>query len=52
MIGVPAYRDPGEVRLAKILVMPFKKQRPTWQLSGDGEPSRSSVSDSYRKLLA
>jgi sterol desaturase/sphingolipid hydroxylase (fatty acid hydroxylase superfamily) len=52
MIGVPAYRDPGEVRLAKILVMPFKKQRPTWQLPGDGEPSRSPVPDSHRKLLA
>ncbi|HEV8719915.1 MAG TPA: sterol desaturase family protein [Candidatus Binatia bacterium] len=31
-IGVPAYRDESEVRLAEILGMPFRKQRPTWQL--------------------
>ncbi len=32
IIGVPAYREPDEVVLAKILPMPFEKQRPTWQL--------------------
>ncbi len=32
IIGVPAYREPDEVILAKILPMPFEKQRPTWQL--------------------
>jgi sterol desaturase/sphingolipid hydroxylase (fatty acid hydroxylase superfamily) len=32
IIGVPAYREPGEVVLAKILAMPFEKQRPSWQL--------------------
>jgi len=32
VIGVPAYRDPAEVSLPKITVMPFKKERPSWQL--------------------
>jgi len=32
IIGVPAYREPDEVILSKILPMPFEKQRPTWQL--------------------
>ncbi len=32
IIGVPAYREPRQVDLAKILAMPFEKQRPHWQL--------------------
>jgi sterol desaturase/sphingolipid hydroxylase (fatty acid hydroxylase superfamily) len=42
-IGVPAYRDPQELTLVKILRMPFGKQRPTWRLPGDGEPERGSL---------
>jgi sterol desaturase/sphingolipid hydroxylase (fatty acid hydroxylase superfamily) len=34
-IGVPAYREPREVTLEKILEMPFKRQRPTWKLRGN-----------------
>jgi sterol desaturase/sphingolipid hydroxylase (fatty acid hydroxylase superfamily) len=30
VIGVPAYRDPAEVTLPKILAMPFEEQRPLW----------------------
>ncbi len=40
IIGVPAYRDPQELTLVKIMAMPFRKQRPTWQLPGDGQPER------------
>ena len=29
-VGVPAYRDAREVGVAKILLMPFRHQRPTW----------------------
>jgi sterol desaturase/sphingolipid hydroxylase (fatty acid hydroxylase superfamily) len=29
-IGTPAYRDPGELTLPKILAMPFGEQRPAW----------------------
>ena len=31
-IGVPAYRDPGELSLIGVLAMPFGKQRPAWKL--------------------
>lgn len=31
-IGIPAYRDPAEVTLPKIVAMPFGEQRPTWEL--------------------
>jgi sterol desaturase/sphingolipid hydroxylase (fatty acid hydroxylase superfamily) len=39
-IGVPAYRDPEEVTLPRVLRMPFEPQRPSWRLPGDGEPAR------------
>lgn len=29
-IGVPAYRNPEDVTLPKVLAMPFGEQRPTW----------------------
>jgi hypothetical protein len=51
-IGVRAYRDESEVRLAKVLVMPFRKQRPTWQLPENGEPSRAPTSASPSALVA
>ena len=52
-IGVPAYRDENEVRLTEILGMPFRKQRPTWQLPQNGEPSRAPIAGSPpEKLLA
>jgi sterol desaturase/sphingolipid hydroxylase (fatty acid hydroxylase superfamily) len=31
-IGVPAYRDPKDVTLPKILKMPFEPQRDVWEL--------------------
>ena len=30
-IGVPAYREPADVRLPRILAMPFARQRPSWE---------------------
>src|SRR5215831_10166119 len=42
-IGVPAYRDPREVTLPKVLAMPFGEQRPTWELPGDGRPTPSPL---------
>jgi sterol desaturase/sphingolipid hydroxylase (fatty acid hydroxylase superfamily) len=50
-IGVPAYREPEEVRLMEILKLPFEKQRPTWALPGDGKPARVSTSIAEDKLL-
>lgn len=35
-IGVPAYRQPEEVGLLEILVMPLGAERPAWLLPGDG----------------
>lgn len=33
-IGVPEYRDPAELELDDLLVMPFGAQRPAWRLPG------------------
>jgi len=31
IIGVPAYQNPNELTLPKILPLPFEAQRPSWQ---------------------
>jgi len=51
-IGVPAYREPEDVELLKILPMPFGEQRPTWQLPDDGEPRREALPGPPDNLLA
>jgi sterol desaturase/sphingolipid hydroxylase (fatty acid hydroxylase superfamily) len=51
-IGIPAYRDPREVRIADVLMMPFRRERPTWLLPGNGEPSRAVVPAPPSELLA
>lgn len=51
-IGVPAYREPEDVALVKILVMPFGEQRPTWQLPENGEPERPALPNAPDLLLA
>lgn len=38
-IGVPAYQDPKEVELVKVLEMPFVEQRPSWFFPDDGQPA-------------
>jgi sterol desaturase/sphingolipid hydroxylase (fatty acid hydroxylase superfamily) len=35
-VGVPAYSDPQEVTLPKVIEMPFVEQRPSWQRPGAG----------------
>lgn len=42
-IGVPAYRQPEEVRLTSILKMPFGEERSVWQLPDGVEPSRARL---------
>jgi sterol desaturase/sphingolipid hydroxylase (fatty acid hydroxylase superfamily) len=49
-IGVPAYRAPQELTFAQIMAMPFGKQRPTWQLPGDGSPERDALSGTPASL--
>jgi sterol desaturase/sphingolipid hydroxylase (fatty acid hydroxylase superfamily) len=52
-IGVPAYRDPREVELTKILAMPFGEERPTWRLNGDGPvPRREATHVPTHRLSA
>lgn len=43
-IGVPAYRDPKEVKLTQVLALPFREQRPSGTFPDDGRPVRE-VSD-------
>ena len=41
IIGVPAYQNPSEVTLAKILPLPFKEQKNDWRLAeADSVPKR------------
>ncbi|BCS53351.1 sterol desaturase family protein [Geobacter sp. SVR] len=39
-IGVPAFQDPAELTLGRVMALPFKDERPGWRLAGDGEPQR------------
>lgn len=48
IIGVPAYREPEEVKLSDILTMPFGQARPTWQLPEDGAPAIARTRVSYQ----
>lgn len=43
-IGIPAYRDPEEVRFTGVLALPFRKQRSSWTFPDDGKPVRD-ISD-------
>jgi sterol desaturase/sphingolipid hydroxylase (fatty acid hydroxylase superfamily) len=40
VVGVPAYREPAEVTLPKLIALPFEEMRDPWQLPGDGVPRR------------
>lgn len=42
-IGVPAYRDPAELTLPKILAMPFGPGRPSWLLPDGTRPTRAEL---------
>jgi sterol desaturase/sphingolipid hydroxylase (fatty acid hydroxylase superfamily) len=39
-VGVPAFRDPADVTLPKVLAMPFREQDDAWRLPGNGTPGR------------
>jgi sterol desaturase/sphingolipid hydroxylase (fatty acid hydroxylase superfamily) len=51
-IGVPAYREPEEVKLTEVLKLPFVEQRPTWLLPGDGQPVRVPLPATPEHLLS
>jgi sterol desaturase/sphingolipid hydroxylase (fatty acid hydroxylase superfamily) len=50
-IGVPAYRDPKDVKLADVVKLPFVEQRQTWLLPGGGQPTRVNASITVGELL-
>lgn len=47
-IGVPAYRDPRELTFVGLLLMPFRRQRPTWRLPDGEHPDRDASGDTRR----
>lgn len=51
-IGVPAYREHKEVTVGKILLMPFGRERPAWQLPHNGQPARPESTVAPNHLLA
>ena len=50
-IGVPAYREPAEVSLLKILKLPFLKQRSDWGSTDGSSPAREVSSVAVHQLL-
>lgn len=50
-IGVPAYRDPEEVTLPKVIRMPFEGQHDSWRLPGNGVPRREPLLAPTSQLL-
>ncbi len=51
-VGVPAYRDPEEVKLKEVLALPFHKQRPSWEFPDGAKPVREITVDASNRLLS
>jgi sterol desaturase/sphingolipid hydroxylase (fatty acid hydroxylase superfamily) len=51
-IGVPAFRDPNDVTLPKMVALPFKPQGPHWVSPEGDEPSRFGSATSPARLLS
>jgi sterol desaturase/sphingolipid hydroxylase (fatty acid hydroxylase superfamily) len=47
-IGVPAYQQPQDVTLGKLLAMPFHTQRPSWRLPNGKQPARRGTVMIYK----
>lgn len=50
-IGVPAYQEPKELTLSGALAIPFREQRPSWQLPDKTEPDRAELPIPSDRLL-
>lgn len=50
VVGVPAYRDPADNRLALLLVLPFRPQRDYWCYPDGTRPRRDSAEGMPRKM--
>jgi hypothetical protein len=42
-IGVPAYRDPCDVAVGRMIALPFRHQPPPWRCPGGSRPERSRI---------
>lgn len=51
-IGVPAYRELDDVRLTRMLKLPFVPQRPAWLLPDGGRPRREAAPTPQNQLIA
>jgi sterol desaturase/sphingolipid hydroxylase (fatty acid hydroxylase superfamily) len=51
-IGVPAYRDAEEVKLPKLLALPFVEQRASWQFADGGRSVRNGAAVPEHRLLS
>lgn len=40
LIGVPAYQEPSQVALPRILALPFEAQKPSWEFSAEKQLNR------------
>jgi sterol desaturase/sphingolipid hydroxylase (fatty acid hydroxylase superfamily) len=52
VIGVPAYREPEQVTLPKVLAMPFEEQRFPWECPEGGRPQRADAPAASDRLLS
>ncbi len=52
VIGVPAYMQPDDNRIVRLLVLPFRKQREHWSLPDGTEPQREPAASAQTTLLA
>ncbi len=52
VIGVPAFQQPDELTLGKLLQMPFAAERPSWQLADGREPARAEPPSQAKATLA
>jgi sterol desaturase/sphingolipid hydroxylase (fatty acid hydroxylase superfamily) len=50
-IGVPAYSDPDDVTLPKVVALPFMPQRPHWVRADGTAPSRPGSPEPLSRLL-
>ena len=51
-IGVPAFCEPKEVTLPKVLRLPFRKQRSSWKFAEGKQPTRARMDTPEHHLLS
>jgi sterol desaturase/sphingolipid hydroxylase (fatty acid hydroxylase superfamily) len=51
-IGVPAFQNPDELTIGKLIKMPFTADRASWKFAGNGKPERKKSLPLPRTTLA